>query len=1073
MELLQSCINRIVQRHEVLRTSFQEIAREPVQVIAPELNISIRTIDLTGLPGEEERQAEIAALTAKDVRQPFNLKEPPLLRITLFTPAPDEYVLLAVMHHIISDGWSLGIFVHELTELYAAFSAGKDSPLPGLAIQYGDYAMWQRQRLQGEALRSQLAWWEEQLAGAPAELALPVDHDYPETQTYQGKKFTIHFSPSLTASVRALAASEEVTLFMALLAAWKILLCHHAKQFDVVVGTAIAGRNQSEIEPLIGFFVNTLPLRTDLSGDPELRELLRRVREVCLKAYAHQELPFEKLVERLCPRRDHARPAIVQAMFVLENAPLAELRLADLKVAPVAVDSGSAKFELALLAQEDGESISCSFEYNTALFEETTIHRMAAEYESVLRQMTAQPTLHLSALHEALPAAEQRKDARSPLSGSTERHTALAEFSVTGARPLPEAGIHELFERQAERTPDAPALVAAPERLTYRDVNRRANRVAHELRRRGIGVGSRVAIFMERSAEMFVAVLAVLKAGAAYVPLNVQHPGERTRFVLSDAGPSAVLTQERLAATLPASSARIIPVDTLGKNAGNDEVNFSFAAGPENPAYIVYTSGSTGQPKGSIVPHRALVNHALQMTELYDLGPGRRMLQFFPLSFDASAEDIFPSLISGATLISPPDSFTYSPQELLAFCDRHEVTTLHLPVVLWHHLAGELSHGKLALPSHVRTLSVGGESPSLDALVSWNMATGGRVAFRNMYGPTEATITATAYCQDAPEPLLEQRSRVPIGRPLENISVYLLDGSLEPVPVGAPGELHIGGIALAHGYVNQPGLTAEKFIPDPFSAAPGARLYKTGDLAQFAGNGEIEFLGRMDHQIKLRGARVELEEIERILVQHPAIKDAVIAVHGNGTGDKRLAAYFTFKPAQQATAKQIRSYIKHRLPDYMLPSWFVALNSLPLTSSGKIDRLALPAPSAENLGLEQEYVAPRTAVEQIVAAAFTEVLGKERVGILDDFFESGGHSLLAIQLVSHLRETFQVEVALKKIFANPTVAGVAAALLEEESSRARVERTAELTVKLAAISDDQAESMLEKSQAGYAKERMS
>jgi acyl-CoA synthetase (AMP-forming)/AMP-acid ligase II/acyl carrier protein len=474
-----------------------------------------------------------------------------------------------------------------------------------------------------------------------------------------------------------------------------------------------------------------------------------------------------------------------------------------------------------------------------------------------------------------------------------------------------------------------------------------------------------------------------------------------------------------------------------------------------------------------MVSHRALVNHALQMVELYDLRPGRRMLQFFPLSFDASAEDIFPALLSGATLVCPPDSFAYVPQELLAFSEEHEITTVHLPVVLWHHLVNELSSGKLPVPVHLRMLSVGGESPSLESLAQWTRITDGRVAFRNMYGPTEATITATVWHHDVAGPWLDHRARVPIGHPLQNISIYILNEEMAPVPPGVPGEIYIGGIALARGYLNQPGLTAEKFVPDPWSAVAGARLYKSGDLGQFSGNGEIEFLGRIDYQIKIRGYRVELEEIERVLLQYPAIQDAAVTVQRNGVGDKRLAAYATLRPRQSVTLREIRDYLKERLPDYMLPAWFIVLNALPLTSSGKLDRKALPVPTNENLAPERDYVAARTPVEEIVAAMFAELLQREQVGISDNFFECGGHSLLAVQLASLLRETFQIEVSLRRIFDGPTVAEIAEALLEDEDNRPRVQRRAELMVKLVGVSEDQAESMLAKPLGHEVKEQMS
>jgi amino acid adenylation domain-containing protein len=1051
--ILQKCVTGIFERHEVLQTSFREVNSEPVQVIVPGLAVNIHVDDITHFSAEL-REAEVQRRAQQEVQRPFNLEQAPLLRIHLFKLAPGEHVLLAIMHHIISDGWSLGIFVRELTELYGAFSKGQPSPLPSLEIQYADYAVWQRESLSGERLQEHLGYWKSQLAGAPPVLMLPTDRPYPRKQSYQGRKLAITLSAALTANLKLMIRGEGVTLFMALLAAYKVLLCQYTRQTDLVVGTGIAGRTHSQIEPLIGFFVNTLPLRTDLSGDPDPRELLRRLREVCLEAFAHQDLPFEKLVEELQPKRDPAHPPVVQVMFVLENAPLPELRLADLAVAPVAIDSASAKFPLALLAYESGESITCLFEYNTELFDEETISRMAKNYELLLERMTSQPAAPLSILVRDLPVL-------SP----AQRQKVLVDFNRTGSRPLSAMCIPQLFEQQVQRTPNAVAIITHEDQLSYQDLNRRANQLARDLQRQGIGAELRVAILMDRSLDMFVAVLAVLKAGAAYLPLDPQHPAERVSHMLADAAPAIVLTQQHLSALLPASSVKtkIICVDEeehRQRIAQEDDANHSTLVSPDVLAYVIYTSGSTGLPKGTMVHHQALVNHALQMIELYDLAPHRRMLQFFPLSFDASAEDIFPALLSGATLVAPRDLFSYSPSELLEFCRRFEITTLHLPVAFWHRLVDEISNHDLSIPSRIRTLAVGGESPSLSKLATWNQLTNDQVAFRNMYGPTEATITASVYRQDRPE-VFEDRFRVPIGRPLANVSIYLLDTSMEPVPIGTSGELYIGGAAVARGYFNQPALTAERFLPDPFSDQAGARLYRTGDLAQFSVTGELDFLGRMDYQVKIRGFRIELQEIERVLLEHHAIKDAVVTMHEDGKGDKRLAAYLILKPDRSITAREMRNHLRERLPDYMSPSWFVVLDSLPLTSTGKINRQALPAPANENLASEQEYVGPRSPTEEIVAAIFAELLQAERIGILDNFFESGGHSLLAIQLASRLRETFQVEVGLRAIFDDPTPAGVTAALFEDPEDRQRVERTAELMIKLAEVSDDQAEDMLE------------
>src|SRR5579864_1263922 len=1031
---LKEATGEIIRRHEILRTSPAD--REGAGVLQQVHACNNFVLDeqlLQGIPDSEHEQ-RIAALWKDSLELPLNANES--LRMMFIHCSAHKSFLLVSLSAFCADLKSGEILARQLGQAYAAHQGGGNGA--GKAVlQYGDVARWQNELLEIQDLHAGREYWSRLDLESVAVSRLPFQTETSLPSGFVVRDFAWHVPRDLLLRVRHTANKYESSVASFLLACWLVMLGRSSGTPRVVVGVACDGRKYQELQDVIGPLTKFLPVIGSFPEGAAFVNLLAQLDQSIAANCKWQE----------CFSWQHAAPQPSISTFAFQYLAQHQAGVAGgLSFRVEQYWSCMDRFAVWLSCQDQGCDLLLRIHYNARYFQPEEIRLLGERLDAVLESACGRPEAPVSELQ---------------LIGQSERLEVVVEFN-SFVRPMPGLCVHHLFEQQVERTPGSFAIITGKDCLTYRDLNRHANRLARCLQKHGVRAESRVAILLERSLDMFVAVMAVLKAGAAYVPLDSQHPAERISYVLADAAPALLLTRRDLAENLSIFSGKAIFVDEQREAiAGEDEANLQASPGLECLAYLIYTSGSTGAPKGSMIPHRALLNHALQMIELYDLMPGRRMLQFFSLSFDASAEDIFPSLLSGATLVCPPDVFGYSPSELLAFCRRFEISTLNLPVVLWHQLVQELSNREAALPPHIRMLSVGGESPSVSKLAIRNKITGKRISFRNMYGPTETTITASVYQQDAQTPAIGNRVRVPIGRPLANVPIYLLDGHMEPVPIGVPGEIFVGGVALARGYVNQPGLTAERFVPDPLSEQPGARLYKTGDLGQISIRGEIDFLGRVDHQVKIRGFRVELEEIERTLAGCPAIREAVVSVHENGTGDKRLAAYVTLNQDQSATAKQMRNYLRNRLPEYMFPSWFVVLNSLPLTPTGKLDRRALPVPTNENLGPEQEYVAPRNPTEEIVASIFAELLQVEQVGILDNFFESGGHSLLAVQLASHLREIFQVEVPLKKIFEDPTIAGVTAALLEEEDERLRVERTAELMVKLAAVSDDQAETMLE------------
>ena len=874
LQALHKSLEAIVARHESLRTTFKMADGSAVQVVAPTLNVALPMTDLSELP-EVEREAEARRLATEEAQQPFDLARGPLIRASLLRLQAEEYVLLLNMHHIISDGWSMGVFVRELTALYEAFSQSQPSPLPELPIQYADFAVWQREWLADGVLERQLSYWKEQLTGAPAVLELPTDRPRPAVQSYRGAHRSIALSRESTEKLKELSQREGATLFMTLLAAFQVLLMRYTSQEDIVVGSPIAGRTRAETENLIGFFINTLVLRADLSGDPTFRELLGRVREVTFGAYEHQDVPFEKLVEELQPERSLSRNPLFQVMFSLLNTPQRNLELSGLTMRPLTADSGTTQFDVALTIIEGEKGLWGSLGYSMDLFDAATVTRMVGHFQTLLEGIAADPDQRLSAL---------------PILTEAERQQLLMEWNDTQADYPRGQCIHELFEAQVEHTPDAVAVVFEGKQLSYRELNRRANLLAHHLQKLGVGPEGRVGIMVERSLEMVVGLLGILKAGGAYVPLDPAYPHERLSFMLEDAQAPVLLTQEQLARNLPPHEATVVRLDAdwemIARGSAGNPVSGVEA---ENLAYVIYTSGSTGKPKGVMIPHRALVSHCTAAAEYYALQSNDRVLQFASISFDVAAEEIFPYWLSGATVVLRPDEVATSITNFLRFVEQERLSVVDLPAAFWHQWVSELTESEAPLPSTLRLVIVGNEKVLPERLATWQKIIGDRVRWINAYGPTEATITTTTY-----EPTgwrEEQSNSVPIGRPLANKQVYILDRHLQLVPIGIPGELYIGGDTLARGYLNRPELTSERFIAHRFGAEAEARLYQTGDVARYLADGNIEFLGRHDHQVKVRGFRIELGEIEALLSKHPGVRETVVTAREDVNGDRRLVAY--------------------------------------------------------------------------------------------------------------------------------------------------------------------------------------
>jgi amino acid adenylation domain-containing protein len=1432
---LERSLNEIVRRHETLRTTFVEIEGEPAQIIGPPWDEPLKVISLWQLPAGD-RETEAGRLIEEEARRPFDLAKGPLFCATLLRIDKEEHILLLTMHHIVSDGWSMGVLYRELSVLYEAFCQHKVPSLPELPIQYADYAVWQREYLQGEVLEAELRYWRKQLAGMPPPLTFPAAPDRSSAPARQGARQSFSLSKSLSDALKALSRREEATLFMTLLAAFYLWLHRATGRDDLVVGSPVAGRNRRELEGLIGFFVNTLPLRADLSGDVTFRELLSQVRRVSVETLTHQDAPIEKLVEILHPKRTTLHNPLIQVAFVFQAASGEELRLPGLTAKRMNIHAADAKLELTLFMWEGADELQGAFVYDTGLFSDSAVTGMIGHFQRLLEAIVADPQRRLSEMapvigqtvkprktlekgdtdidersnltknqllvwlgqklqpetplyntavaftlsgaidrdhfqrafqklvnssdalrtvieesdgiprqkvletlpHEieyldfsassdpqaasekwlqersrvlfkfderlfdsalikiaeqrfvwylnqhhiitdgwslwliyhhmsevyghsldgrldgiaalprfqdyvhyereerasarhreaeaywqkklaekpeplniygasraTRPAAVRRMSldlgvertqklkalaARREICGVTE-HAAMFNifaatlftylYRVTGngrqsigvpfhnrrlaafkntpglimevlplritteqndtflsviqkiraemseirpeialpnppydkiydvvmnyhtttyaafhgmpvrvarihtghendalavqARDFDGAGslgldfdfrcdvfdeeqrrqamrhfvrlldglvenpagslhgvnlltpeeqhrvlvewndtkrdypkdkcIHELFEEQAERSPDAVAVHSEDQQLTYRELNRRANQLAHYLKKRAVGPEARVGIYMERSVEMVVGLLGILKAGGAYLPLDPAYPKERLAFMLEDADAKVLLTQHRFVEGLPSNKAQVVCLDTDWRLIAREpEEHPVRAAAPDNLVYVIYTSGSTGQPKGVQIAHKSLVNYIHVLCDTFRLEPGDRGLQFSSISFDSSAEEIFHPLAQGATLVLRTDEMLSSPRVFLEQCREWGVTMLPLSTAYWHEIAAALSAREAVLPDQARFVNVGGERIVPQRMIEWRKSVGEGVRLINGYGPTETTVVATMYDAGRMDRAELWSREVPIGRPIANVQAYLLDKYRMPVPIGIPGELHIGGAGLARGYLNSPELTAEKFIPNPFSDEPGARLYKTGDLARYLPDGNIEFLGRIDYQVKIRGFRIEPGEIEGALNQHPGLRDCVVVAWEKAGGEKQMVAYITYGAGDEPTVSDLRRHLRTTLPEYMIPSIFVPLDALPLTPNGKVDRRALPDPEGLAAPASEDYVAPRTPMEEEIAGVWRELLGVERVGVYDNFFDLGGHSLLSMKVIFRIEK---------------------------------------------------------------------
>ena len=999
---LEQSLNEIIRRHEALRTIFTTVDGVAVQRLLPTLTVNISVVDLQGL-----KEAEVQQIITKEVRQPFDLGKAPLLRVTLLRLEPEFHLLILTLHHIIIDGWSMGIFIKELSALYQAFATGSPTPLPELTIQYGDFTIWQRRWLTEELQQRQLDYWKQQLASAPPLLELPTDYPRPSVQTFSGAIKEFKLNSNLTAQLKTLSRKSGTTLFMTLLAAFAVLLHRYSGQDDICIGSPFANRNRTEVESIIGFFVNTLVLRTQIKENPSFSDFLNQVQQVVLDAHAHQDVPFEQVVEALQPERSSSYNPLFQVMFALENLSLDTLELPGITLTPELVERGTAQCDLSLLLWETKTGLIGVWEYNTDLFDDATIARMAGHFQTELEGIVANPQQRVSEL---------------PLLTQQERHQLLFEWNNTFAKYPQDKCIHQLFEEQVELTPDAVAVVFEGTQLTYRELNARANQLAHYLLSLGVKPETLVGICVERSLEMIVGLLGILKAGGAYVPLDPAYPSERLAFMLEDSAVPVLLTQQRLVDRLPQHEAQIVCLDTQWEAiAQYSSQNIAGGVNAENLAYVIYTSGSTGKPKGVIIQHRSLVNYTTAVCIEYEIEKCDRFLQFSSISFDVSAEEIYTSLIKGATLVLRTDSMLDSIGVFLQKCRDWEITVLALPTAYWHELTAFLNKETFALSPSLRLVIIGGEKALPERLKTWIEYVGQRVRLVNNYGPTEATVGATIYDCSA---LDSASTQVPIGRPIRNVQTYILDRYQQPVPIGVPGELHIGGDGLARGYLNRPDLTQEKFISNPFSNEPGLSLYKTGDQVRYLPDGNIEYLGRIDNQVKIRGFRIELGEIEAMLAQHPDVREAVVVVREDVPGHKSLVSYLVLHQNPAPTVNQLRDFLKQKLPNYMVPSTFVMLEALPLTPNGKVDHKSLPAPDLNSLLQKSDFVAPGTPTEELVASIWAKVLGVEQVGINDNFFELGGHSLLATQLLSQVSDTCGVDLPLSKFFEAPTVASI-------------------------------------------------
>ena len=998
--VLESGLNEIVRRHEVLHSSIRVSNGRPLQVVQPVVEVNLAVIELHAT-SDVEREQKILDRIQQAAEAPFDFAAGSFLRAELLRFVDDYHVLIVATHHIVSDAWSMGILMQELWLLYETYAAGKSSQLEELQIQYADFAAWQREWLQGKVLEEQVSYWKEQLKDL-THLNLPTDRLPPARQSFEAARIPFSLPETLTAAIHELTNQVGVTPFMTLLAAFQVLLYRYCGQEEIVVGSPIANRARTELEPLIGFFVNTLVLHSDLAGNPAFKELLGRVREVCLGAYAHQDLPFEKLVQELQPERDPSRNPLFQVMFALQNATRPFSGVPGLRIEPIEREKTRSQFDLSLFLRErDGKYIGC-FEYSTDLFDRDRIERMATHYRTLLEAVVADPDRRIATLLIFTEA---------------ERHKILVEWNDTAAVYPKDKCIHELFETQAEGTPEAVAVQFEGKVLTYRELNSRANQLAHYLRELGIGPEKLVGICVERSLEMVVGLLGILKAGGAYVPLDPAYPQERLEFMLEDAQLPVLLTQKSLVRRLPRFDGLVVCLDDWSVFDDHSKSNPKRETMADGPAYVIYTSGSTGIPKGVVGLHRGAVNRFAWMWSDYPFGANEMSCVKTSLSFVDSIWEVFGPLLKGIPSTVIPEQVAQDPQLLIQTLADNQVTR----IVLVPSLLKAILDVDPDLQNHVPELKLwisSGESLSNELAQRFHKCLPSSKLL-NLYGSSEVSADVTCYETHK----TELGGSISIGRPIHNTQIYLLDSELQPVSVGVCGEICVGGVGLARGYLSRPELTTERFIPNTFCEESGSRLYRTGDLARYLSDGNIECLGRVDNQVKIRGYRIEPAEVESVLNKHSAVQESLVVAHeGVSSGERHLVAYVVSTSQPMLSAQSLRSFLKDKLPEFMVPSAFVLLETLPLLPNGKLDRGALPSPENARVKAENVFVGPRTEAEQLVTQIWREVLKVDKVGILDNFFDLGGHSLTATQVIARLCDAFRTEVPLRFLFEKPTVA---------------------------------------------------
>jgi len=1024
---LRRAVNELFRRHELLRTSFPAVDGVPIQRIAPPTEVPLRFVDLSGLT-EDKRQAEAEKMTLEEAKAPFDLANGPLLRISLIKLETARYLWLLSIHHIISDDWSKKLLNQELEVLYEAYSTDRPSPLPELPIQWADFAVWQHRWLSGEVLDSHVEYWARQLEGELPTLNLAIDH--PRRDPAHGEKGKFFFPPSLASALRNLCESESVTLFMVVLAGYGALLSRYTGQDDIIIGSPISDRHRVETETMIGFLLNTLPLRVRVNQQASFRDLLQQVKETCLNAYEFQAVPYETLMKQLIVERDSSGNPLFQTMLTLLNTPPAQpgsnalwdsgpdpigdnIAGAEGEVGVYASDrgNGTTMFDLSITLIEHPKGMWGKTEYNSDIFDQETITRLIERLQILLRAAAADPGRMIFEL---------------PMMTEPQVREMLGCWSKGLVLSNSVPYLHQFVERQAELCPSAIAIEDNDRCFSYAELNEQANQLSHLLRGRGVLPEMVVGVFFERSMQMFVAVIAVLKAGAAYVPLDASYPPERLAFIVDDAGVELLLTTEPMAELLPAHSSNILCVDRDAHEIAQESTqNPACVLHPENAACVLYTSGSTGRPKGVVLTHHALSSYIEDTVQSYGVNSSDRVLQFASIAFDASLEDSFLAFASGAALVLRPERMIDSIASFVEYCRQMRLTTLVLPTVYWHELVASLDG--LELPPSLRHVNIGGERALPEKLASWQGHVEGYINFFNTYGPTEGSISVTRCLLPARASAKSVGSEVPIGKPVANSTIYVLDQWMQPVPPGVLGEVFLGGLPVARGYLNKAALTAENFGPDPFSPTPGARLYRTGDLARFLPDGNLQYRGRTDDQVKIRGYRIEPREIELVLQTHEAVADVVVVSREDEPGDKRLVAYIVPQEGGVLDAATLRAHLKLELPSYMVPAAFVFLPALPMNASGKVNHRALPKPdgSRNDLTCAGEYMPPSTATEKALSAIWMDVLQLERVGINENFFDLGGHSLLATRVVARVNDAMNIDLPLRRIFDAPMIIDLA------------------------------------------------